>query len=91
MALELVYGAFRNRTAALDHIMLWAMMQQLGQDLGVNDVIFIVRTLGDRNYVTYKEDKNRITNEVSISKLMITPSGCDIVEKNCEDPAVMIL
>lgn len=90
-ALELIYASFRNRGPAIDHIMLFGMMQQLGQDLGVNDVIFVLRQLHDRGYVEYVETKNRYTNEVSISQLKITPSGCDLVERSAEDPAVLVL
>jgi hypothetical protein len=91
LALELIYESFRNHGRAIDHVMLWGMMQQLGQDLGGFDVIFVLRQMKDRRYIEYVESRNRLTNEVSLSQLKITPAGCDLVEKSAEDPAILLL
>jgi len=91
LALELIYASFRNRGPAIDHVMLSGMMQRLGQNICVNDVIFVLRWLKDCHYVEYIETKNRYTNEVSIAQLKITRSGCDVAEGIAEDPAILIL
>jgi hypothetical protein len=91
MALELIYAAFRNRTGVIDNDLLLAMMQGLGQSLGEDAMIFVLRSLGDRKYITYDEVKDKKTNEVRIQNLRITPLGCDVVERSSVDPAVLIL
>jgi uncharacterized protein YciU (UPF0263 family) len=92
LALELIYSTFRKRLPAYDHVMLADVMRSVGgQDLGENDVIFVLRQLHDRGYLTYRETKNRWTNEVTIADIQITPKGCNIVEGVERDPAVRIL
>lgn len=90
LALEMVHSAFRKRFPAYDHIMLADVMRSMGQDVGENDVIFILRQLHDREYLTYREDRNRLTNEISIVNVQISPKGCDVAEKFIEDPSVII-
>jgi hypothetical protein len=91
IVLELVYDAFRKKEPRYDYVMLWGMMRKLGQDLGLNDVIFVLRQLQDRGYVDFTEEKNKFTNETRITDVVIEPKGCDLVEQLSKDPAVTIL
>jgi hypothetical protein len=91
MALELIYEAFQKRRKAHDLLSLWSAMLDLGQDLGTDDVIFVLRQLRDRKLMSFDEDRVRRTNEVRISNIHITPEGCNLVEKETVDPAILIL
>jgi hypothetical protein len=91
VVLELVYGAFQKREPRYDYIMLWGMMRELGHDLGLNDVIFVLRQLRDRGYLRMKENRNKWTNDTEITEIEIVPQGCDVVEKLKSDDAVTIL
>jgi hypothetical protein len=73
IVLELVYDAFRKKEPRYDYVMLWGMMRKLGQDLGLNDVIFVLRQLQDRGYVDFTEEKNKFTNETRITDVVIVP------------------
>lgn len=93
LALELVYAELRRKGVTYDDVMLWSNMQGLGQSLGLNDVIFILRQLKDRDYLSYQEYKDRRTGETRMEHIRITRQGQDLVEQvsGVEDPAVLIL
>lgn len=91
VVLELVYDAFQKREPRYDYIMLWGMLRSLGQDLGLNEVIFVLRQLRDRGYLRFSENKNKWTNDTEITEIEIVPQGCDVVEKLKTDSAVTIL
>ncbi|ABF42405.1 hypothetical protein Acid345_3404 [Candidatus Koribacter versatilis Ellin345] len=90
--LEYVYNGHRHQQSRMDGVALWGMMQDFGHMASLNDVITMLQQLRDREYLTFEETRNKYTNEISITKIQITPEGCDLVEGLVkEDPAVRIL
>ena len=90
-AIELIYEAFKQRQPAYDLRLLYVVMQRMGHDLGLNDLIFALRLLSDSGYIKFAESKNIFTNEVSISKILLTPEGVHLAEGDIVDPSVTIL
>ena len=90
--LELVYDGHRKQQSRLDYLSLWGLMRDLGHDVGLNDVITLCQQLRDRGHMTYREERNRFTNQVELYELQISPKGCDLIEKNVPaDPAILLL
>lgn len=90
--LELVYNGHRNQESRLDYLMLWGLMQDLGHNLGQNDVLAQLQDLQERGYLSFQCRKDKSTNAMRIWEIMITPAGRDLVERTRkEDPAVHIL
>jgi hypothetical protein len=90
--LELVVQGHQEQRTRMNDLVLWGVLQKLHYDVSQNDVITFLQDLGDRQYLTFKEDKNRKTGELRISLIQCTPKGRDLVEGNVsEDPAVNIL
>ena len=90
LVLELVHSAFRKRLPAYDLVMMTDLMRSMGQDVGENDVIFILRQLKDLGCVVFEEERKRATNELNIREVRVTPKGCRLVEGFDRDDAVMI-
>lgn len=92
LILEVVYNGHRHQRSRMDSVGLWGMLQDLGQNPSLNDVITMLQQLRDRRYLHFDEERNKYTNEISITKIQITPAGCDLVEGLVkDDPAVRIL
>lgn len=92
LILELVYDGHRKQESRLDHLMLWGLMQDLGQnDVSQNEVVTLLQDLRDRKYLRFKQQKNDWDGRVSISEIEITPEGRDLVEKLKSNDAVRVL
>ncbi len=90
MMLELVYTNHRQQLHHLDDVRMWGLLTDLGCTIGQNDVLTLLQEMGERGYLTYKEASNRLTGRTEISRIQITPSGRDLVERTNVDPAVLI-
>lgn len=90
VVLELVYSGHRAQQSRLDYLALWGLMQDLGHDVGRNDVITICQDLKERGYLEFREEKNRWTNATELYEIRIMPYGRDLVERTKRDEAVSI-
>jgi hypothetical protein len=91
MILELVYDGHQKQESRLDHLTLWAMMRDLGQDVGQAEVLTLLQTLGSMQYLTFKQRRDDLTNQVRISEIEVTARGMAVVEKEQRDPLVHVL
>jgi hypothetical protein len=89
--LELVNEGHQQQRSRMDDVVLWGVLRKLQYDVGMNDVRTVLQDVKDRGYLVFQEDRNRKTNELRISLIMITPRGRDVVEGTILDPAVHVL
>jgi hypothetical protein len=90
VALQFIYTNHHQQLSHMDDLQLWGLFIDLGYTVGQNEVLTLVQELRDRGYLTIVEKVNRITGRVEISRIQITPSGRDLVERTQEDRAVLI-
>lgn len=88
VVIEVLYGRHAAQLSRADHVLLWHTVQDLGCDVGENELITTLQDLADRDCVKYRESKNRYTNRVEISLIQLTPRGRDLAEKTVTDPAI---
>jgi hypothetical protein len=86
--IEVLYGRHVAQLSRADHVLLWHVLQDLGCDVGENDVLTLLQDLCDRDYLKYQEKKNRATNRPEISLIQLTAKGRDLGEGTTTDPAV---
>ncbi len=86
--IEVLYGRHAAQLARADHVMLWHTMQDLGCDVGENEVVTLLQDLSDRGCLRYTEKRNRLTNRAEISLIQLTPRGRDLGEGTLADPAI---
>ena len=87
--LELLRTNHDGQQSRFDSSALWsALVRGLGFDAGRHEVKTVLQDLCARGYVTYREKRDKETNEVSIWQIELTPRGRDILEETIEDPAV---
>jgi hypothetical protein len=91
VVLEIVYDGHQKQESRLDDLVLWGMMRDLGHDVGQSEVLTLLQYLQAAKYLTFKQDRDKITNVVRISQIEITPEGCALVEKERTDPMVHVL
>lgn len=87
--LELIVARHAAQLSHMDSIALWHLMLSLSFDLGENELLTLLQDLKDRQYLSFIEKKNRLTNRTEISRIAITPGGRDLVERTTENPAVL--
>lgn len=84
---ELLQNRHSEQKSRPDHVLMWHMLNDLGCDVGENDVLTLLQDLQDRGYVNYREDKDRRTRRVDISQIQLTPKGRDLIEGTISDKA----
>lgn len=84
---ELLHRRHTEQKARVDHVNLWHMLNDLGCDVGENEVLTMLQDLFDRGYVTFHEEKNRYTRRAEISQVQLTSKGRDLLEGTITDPA----
>ncbi|MBZ5533085.1 MAG: hypothetical protein LAO20_16770 [Acidobacteriia bacterium] len=89
--LELVNEGHEKQRSRMDHVVLWGVLRKMLFDVGQNDVLTILQDLKERGYLVFQEERNRKTNDLRISQIMITPDGRDLLEGSEDDPAVHVL
>ena len=80
IVVELLYARHQAQQSRRDHVALFAMLQDLGCDVGENDVLTLLQDLADRGYVGFHEKRNRLTNRLEISLIQLTAKGRDVYE-----------
>jgi len=86
--IEVLYGRHTAQLSRADHVMLWRIVNEIGCDVGENELITTLQDLSDRSCVKYREERNRLTNRVEISLIQLTPRGRDLAERTINDPAI---
>jgi hypothetical protein len=84
---ELLFERHNEQKSRPDHDLMWHMLNDLGCDVGENEVVTMLQDLFDRGYVTFQQEKNRWTRRVEISFIQLTPKGRDLIEGTITDPA----
>jgi hypothetical protein len=77
--LKLVRQGHENQFSRLDDFELFAMMQELGQSVGRDQVLTLIQDLGVLEYVDYKQKHNEISGRTEISQIELTKAGLRFV------------
>ena len=85
---DVLYTRHAQQQHRVDHVALWHILQDLGFDVGENDVVTQVQDLCDRGYVVYDQKRDRRTNYLTISMIQLTARGRDLREGTLKDAAV---
>ena len=91
MMIELIYDNHRKQGSRYDHLDLWGVMRDLGQDIGQRDVITLLQDLGEMDAIKFKQEKNDFTNDVRIVEIELKRKGILLAEKKERDPLVQVL
>ena len=81
----------KDRKPRLDDITIWGVLSDLKHRDSINEVRTVLNDLHDRNCISYDEDRDDHTGEVSYRKIRIDPRGVDLVEGVEQDPAVEVV
>lgn len=88
--LKVVYQNQKQQGTRFDHLHLLDFFNELHYELSENELLTLLQDLGERGYMTFEQETNRRTGEVSFRKLQITPLGRDIILGFKTDGAVRI-
>jgi len=88
-ALQFVFDNHRRQQHRLDHLDLLQLFTDLFFDVSENLLLTLLQDLGERGYLSFKEEKNK-DDELRLRFIQITPAGRDIVRGFKKDDAVWI-
>jgi DNA-binding MarR family transcriptional regulator len=88
--LKLLYENHEAQRARMDALTLASVLESLKFDVHVNLVSGLLDDLKERGFVSFEKLRNRVTGELSIRQVQITPKGRDIVEKTGSSLAVEV-
>ena len=80
-----------QQLSRMDDVEMWGLMMDMGYRVGQEYVITLLQDLGDRGYVRFAPETNRLTGRTHLKQIQITPQGRDLVTRTgADDPAVLI-
>jgi transcription initiation factor IIE alpha subunit len=88
--LKLIYGNHETQQARIDEMTLTSVLERLRFDVSVNLVREVLHDLRERGFVSFDEQRDRVTGRSPIRQVQITPGGSDIVEETGSDPGVEV-
>ena len=86
--LKLIYENHEAQQAWMDELTLTSVLEGLRFDVHVNLVREILHDLKQRGFVSFDEQRDRVTGGSPIRLIQITPAGRDIIEKTGSSLAV---
>lgn len=87
--LKLVRQGHEAQMPRMDDFEVFAMMQQLGQSVGRDQVLTILQDLEVLDYLTFKSTHNEITGRVELSLISLTAKGLRFVSAGKSDDDVL--
>jgi hypothetical protein len=86
--LKLLYENHEAQQSRMDEMTLTGVLERLRFDVSVNLIREILHDLKGRGFVSFDEQRDRVTGRSPIRQIQITPGGRDIIEKTASNPAV---
>ena len=88
--LQMIHTNREDQMSRMDDLEVWGLLQDLNFELGQNQTLTLLQDLGARGYIQFEQKKNRITGRAELSKIELTPAGCDLVERIKTDPSILV-
>jgi hypothetical protein len=87
--LKLVRQGHENQFPRLDDFELFAMLQELGQSVGRDQVLTLLQDLEVLQYVTFSSASNEITGRRELSQIELTAVGLRFVTQGKSNEDVL--
>lgn len=87
--LKLVRQGHENQLPRMDDFEIWAMMQDLGQSAGRDQVLVLLQDLAVLDYVQFKQTANEMSGRTELSQIQLTARGLRFVLRGRNDEDVL--
>jgi hypothetical protein len=90
MVLKFVRRGHQEQLSRMDDFEVWALMQDLGINIGRDQVLTMLQDLQVLGYLSFKQDMNERTGATEISEIELTPKGLGVVFRRKSNEDVLI-
>lgn len=88
--LKLVRQGHEAQLHRMDDFEMWCMLQELGQQMGRDQVVTMVQDLGVLGYLKFKQDANEYSGRTEISQIELSPVGLAFVIRHKSNDDILI-
>ena len=88
--LKFVRQGHEAQLSRMDDFEMYAMMQELGQSMGRDQVLTMLQDLQLLGYLNFRQAMNGITGRIEISEIELTASGLGIVTRRKSNDDVLV-
>jgi hypothetical protein len=89
IVLKLVRQGHENQFPRMDDFEVFAMMQELGQSTGRDQVLTLLQDLAVLEYIEFRTKVNEFSGRVELSQIMLTAKGLRFVTRAKSDEDVL--
>jgi hypothetical protein len=88
--LKLLCGNHSAQQARMDGVLVTRLLQSFAYDVEVADVVTLLQDMQQRSWVTFRSQRNPLTQRIELSQIEVLPDGRDICEQTTKSAAVLL-